>query len=207
MVSKRVIAIEVDRDLVPGLREGMPPNVEIVEADALHVNFSDLIAEQFHVVANLPYNIATALLRRFIEFRACIADATVMVQKEVAVRIMALPHSREYGPLSILMQYYASPTYGFTIAPGAFRPRPKVDSAVIRLEWRPGVEDASEFTDFVHKAFSTRRKKLVNNLLRNAPSLSRDGILGCLERAGIPADARPEDLSIAEFLRMYNQLR
>jgi 16S rRNA (adenine1518-N6/adenine1519-N6)-dimethyltransferase len=202
-----VVAIEIDRDLIPALRERMPSNVEIVPADALHIDLSGITSEPFHIAGNLPYNIATALFKRFIEFRKRIIDATVMVQKEVAVRVMAMPGSREYGPLSILAQYYAVPSYGFTVPPGAFRPRPKVDSAVIRLDWKADVADARDFTDFVHKTFSTRRKKLVNNLLRNDPSFTREQILDSLRRCGIAADARPEQLSVADFLRVYNQLR
>jgi 16S rRNA (adenine1518-N6/adenine1519-N6)-dimethyltransferase len=185
----------------------MAPNVEIIEGDALELDFSKLAGEPVHIVANLPYNVATPLFKKFIAHRDLIVDVTVMIQKEVAVRVMALPGSGEYGPLSVLVQYYAKPAYGFTVSPGAFHPRPKVDSAVIRLDWKPGVPDARDFTDFVHKAFSTRRKKLVNNLMRNDSSFSRDDILKCLERAHIPANARPEELSIDDFLRVYNQLR
>ena len=98
-------------------------------------------------------------------------------------------------------------TYGFTVPPGAFKPRPKVDSAVIRLDWKPGVPEAREFTDFVQQAFSSRRKKLVNNLMHIFPSLGREEVLGRIERAEIGLNVRPEELSVAEFLRVYNQFR
>src|SRR5262249_41123244 len=106
---------------------------------------------------------------------------------------------------SVLIQYYAVVRYGFTVPPGAFRPRPKVDSSVIRLEWKPEVPNAPQFTDFVHHAFASRRKKLANNLMGMFVALGRNEIVSRLKRAGIDADARPEELSVAEFLRVYNQ--
>jgi len=204
-VASRLIAIEIDRDLIDGLRRNMPANVEIVEADALEVDFSAMAGAPVHIVGNLPYNVATALLQRFIAHRSQISDVTVMLQKEVAERIRALPGTRDYGPLSVLVQYYASPSWGFTVPPGAFTPPPKVDSAVIRLDWRPGVADFPAFTDFVHRAFSSRRKKLLNNLCGMLSSRSREDIAGILRSAGIPDGARPETLSVEDFLRVYNQ--
>ena len=202
--ARRVIAIEIDRDLIPALRHSMPANVEVFEGDALEVEFPP---GPFHLVGNLPYNVATPLFKRFIEHRDRILDVTVMIQKEVAQRLVAEPATKEYGPLSVLIQYYARVEYGFTVPSGAFKPRPKVDSAVIRLEWKAGVPDARGFTDFVHHAFSSRRKKLVNNLLIMFGSLNRDQVLAGLQRAGVNATARPEELSVSEFLRVYNQFR
>ena len=203
-VSRRVIAIEIDRDLVPQLRANMPANVEILEGDALKI---DLPRDPFHIVSNLPYNVATPLFKRFIEHRSRISAVTVMIQKEVAERLAAKPRTKAYGPLSVLIQYYAKVTYGFTVPPGAFTPAPKVDSAVIRVEWKPDVPDATPFTDFVHEAFSSRRKTLANNLLSMFGSLGRDEILRRLEQAGIVANARPEELSVTEFLRVYNLIK
>ena len=200
--ASHVTAIEIDRDLIPALRSEMPPNVEIVEGDALDVQFP---AGPFRLVGNLPYNIATPLFKRFIEHRDRIVNVTVMVQKEVAERLTATPSTGEYGPLSVLVQYYATVTYGFTVQPGAFRPRPKVDSAVVGLEWKPSVSDARPFTDFVHEAFSLRRKKLVNNLLHMFPSLGREEIVRRVRNAVIGVDVRPETLSVDEFFRVYNQ--
>jgi 16S rRNA (adenine1518-N6/adenine1519-N6)-dimethyltransferase len=201
--ARRVIAIEIDRDLVPGLQSDMPANVEIVEGDALTIEFP---SESFHLVGNLPYNIATPLFKRFIEHRAHVRDVTVMIQKEVADRLIAKPCTGDYGPLSVLIQYYATVTYGFKVSPGAFTPRPKVDSAVIRLDWKPNVPDARPFTDFVQLAFGSRRKKLVNNLLGMYGPLGREKILLRLKKAGVNVDARPEELSVDQFLRVYNHL-
>jgi 16S rRNA (adenine1518-N6/adenine1519-N6)-dimethyltransferase len=201
--ARRVIAIEIDRDLVPGLQSEMPANVEIVEGDALTIEFP---RESFHLVGNLPYNIATPLFKRFIEHRAYVLDVTVMIQKEVADRLVAKPGTGEYGPLSVLIQYYATVALAFKVSPGAFTPRPKVDSAVIRLDWKPNVPDAQPFTDFVQLAFGSRRKKLVNNLLSMYGPLGREEILRRLTRAGVDLDARPEELSVDQFLRVYNHL-
>ena len=202
MAARQVIAIEIDHDLISSLRASLPANVEVIEGDALHVQWP---SGKFHVVGNLPYNVATPLLKRFIEHREQIQDVTIMVQREVAERLTAESSTREYGPLSVLIQYYATVKYGFTVSPGAFKPRPKVDSAVIRLEWKPDVPNAPAFTDFVQHAFASRRKKLANNLLRMFNSWSRDEVLRRIARAGIAPDARPEELSVTEFLRVYNQ--
>jgi 16S rRNA (adenine1518-N6/adenine1519-N6)-dimethyltransferase len=181
----------------------MPANVELVEGDALEVE----LPKNVHVVGNLPYNVATPLLKRFIAARAHIMDVTIMLQKEVAERIRAKADSADYGPLSVLIQYYANPAWGFTVPPGAFTPRPKVDSAVIRLEWKPGIPDNTPFTDFVHRAFGARRKKLLNNLTAMFPEKPRADLGAALEAAGVSRDARAETLAIEQFLRVYNQIQ
>jgi 16S rRNA (adenine1518-N6/adenine1519-N6)-dimethyltransferase len=203
-VAKRVVAIEIDRDLIGALRRTMPFNVEIVDADALGVDFDQYNAP-YHVVGNLPYNVATTLLRIFIARRSRISEVTVMLQKEVAQRVCAKPGTADYGPLSVLIQYYAEPTWGFTVPPSAFTPPPKVDSAVIRLDWKPDVADSPAFTDFVHRAFGSRRKKLVNNLSAILPGRTKDDLTDILRRAGVSIDVRAETLTIDEFLRVYNQ--
>jgi 16S rRNA (adenine1518-N6/adenine1519-N6)-dimethyltransferase len=204
VAARRVIAIEIDRDLIPALHTSMPSNVEIIEGDALEIEFPP---GPFHLVGNLPYNVATPLFKRFIEHRERILDVTVMIQKEVAQRLAAQPSTKEYSPLSVLLQYYAHVKYGFTVPPGAFKPRPKVNSAVIRLEWKPDVPDDSGFTDFVHRAFGARRKKLVNNLLVMFPDLSRDLFSDVLRNAGIPDNVRPENLSVEQLQNVYNRIR
>jgi 16S rRNA (adenine1518-N6/adenine1519-N6)-dimethyltransferase len=201
-VAARVVAIEIDPDLIAHLRTSLPPNVTIIEGDALQLAWPE---GRFRVVANLPYNVATPLIRRFIETRSQIDDVTVMIQKEVADRIIAKAGDESYGPLSVLVQYYATAKYGFTVNPGAFTPRPKVDSAVVRLEWRPNVPEARDFTDFVHQAFSSRRKTLANNLARIQPRRRREEIVERLAAVGVSATARPEELSVNQFLAVYNR--
>jgi 16S rRNA (adenine1518-N6/adenine1519-N6)-dimethyltransferase len=207
--AKQVIAIEIDRDLIGALRRGMPRNVEIVEGDALEVDLetiSNVSGDSFHIVGNLPYNIATVLLRKFIAHRTRISEITVMLQKEVAERVRAVPGTHDYGPLSVLIQYYASPTWGFTVPPGAFSPPPKVDSAVIRLDWKPGIPEFPAFTDFVHRAFSSRRKKLLNNLGAILPGRTKEELAEILRSVGVSVDVRAETLSVEDFLRVYNRI-
>jgi len=204
--AQRVIAVEIDRELIPDLRAGMPENVEIIEGDALAMELGSLTTGSFHVVGNLPYNIATALLKRFIAERHRILDVTIMLQREVAERLRAKPNSRDYGPLSVLVQYYASPVWGFAVPPGAFRPQPKVESAVIRLEWKRAVVTNDSFTDFVHRAFGARRKKLVNNLVSIVRSKTREDLSALLLAEEIAPDVRPESLSVEEFFRLYCRL-
>jgi 16S rRNA (adenine1518-N6/adenine1519-N6)-dimethyltransferase len=204
--ARRVVAIEIDADLIPRLRVSLPANVEVVHADALDVDLAGLADGKTHLVGNLPYNVATPLIKRFIEARRQIADVTILLQKEVAERIRAAPGSDAYGPLSVLVQYYATPVRGFTVAPGAFTPRPKVESAVIRLEWKSEIADAPEFTDFVHRLFVSRRKKILTNLAAMFPSRTRAELLAILASARIDADARAETLSIEQFHRVYNSI-
>ena len=199
-----VTAIEVDRDLIVSLRVAMPPNVTIVEQDALTVDYGSVAEPGYVLVANLPYNIATPLIERFIAARFSIRTVTVMVQKEVADRILASAGVADYGPLSVGVQYYASVEPGLVLPPGAFNPPPKVHSRMIRLEWRPGVPDNPAFIRFVRNAFSSRRKKLVNNLIPMLPGIERRKLVELLETAGIDQNARPEELSPEEFLRVFS---
>src|SRR5262249_38427380 len=115
--ARRVIAIEIDRDLIASLRVLVPAHVEVIEGAALNVEWP---RGMFHVVGNLPYNVATALLKKIVEHRDRIIDATVTLQREVAERLVAEPSTKDYGPLSVLIQYYATVKYGFTVSPGAF---------------------------------------------------------------------------------------
>lgn len=194
-----VVAIETDRDLIPVLRASMPENVRVIEGDALEIDFRHVIEAPFVIVGNLPYNITTPLLKKFIACRSATTSVTVMIQKEVADRILSGPGSKQYGPLSILVQYYATPTWGFDVPPGAFSPRPAVMSTVLRLNWKTDVADAVDFTDFVHRAFHARRKKLLNNIPDLTPAT--------LQEAGVPVNARPEELSIEDFLKVHQRLK
>jgi 16S rRNA (adenine1518-N6/adenine1519-N6)-dimethyltransferase len=205
-LARRVIAIEIDAGLIPQLRASLPANVEVLHADALELDFAKLASGPTHIVGNLPYNVATPLIRRFIAARSLLAGVTAMLQKEVAERICAPAGTKAYGPLTVLVQYYAIPVWGFTVPPGAFTPRPKVDSAVLRLDWKRDVADAPDFTDFVHRVFNARRKKLLNNLVTMYPAHSRDSLLEILASADIDASARAETLSIEQFHRVYNSI-
>ncbi len=203
---RRVVTIEVDSDLVRALRTRVSSNVEIIEGDALEMDFTRLSDSPYHIVANLPYNVATPLIERFTQARGSIASVTVMLQKEVADRILADPGSRQYGVLSVGIQYYAETEGGFRVPPGAFTPKPKVWSRMIRMTWRADTVDSPNFMLFVKQAFSSRRKKLVNNLVPSFPGHGRDGLLKTFEHEGVPPDARAEDLSVDTFVRLHHAL-
>jgi 16S rRNA (adenine1518-N6/adenine1519-N6)-dimethyltransferase len=212
-----VVAIEFDRDLVPQLRAQFrdATNLEIIEADALALDFCDTIqmAPVARVVANLPYNIATAILQRLIEQRRCISDMTLMLQREVVDRITAAAGSSERGFLSVLVQAYCEAETLFDVAPQAFRPVPKVWSTVLRLRVRPriaaDVKDEGLLWKVVSAGFAQRRKTILNNL-RDAPAeiqellKRRGGASIVLCDAGIPPLRRAETFELEEWAAIVN---
>src|SRR5437667_3350395 len=215
----RVIAIEFDRDLIPQLRErfAASANLRIIETDALTVDFCDVIrpAQNSRVVANLPYNIATAILQRLIEQRKCITDMTLMLQREVVDRITAAAGSTERGYLSVLVEAYCETEKLFDVSPRVFRPVPKVWSTVVRLRVRS--KTAVEVTDekllwqVVSAGFAQRRKTILNNL-RDAPKeiqellKKRGGASIVLCDARIPPLRRAETLALEEWAFLVNAI-
>ena len=202
--AKRVIAIELDRELYERLRQDeVDKDIELVHGNALRYPYEDL--PEFKVVANIPYYITTPIIFRLIESRGNLISMTLTVQKEVAKRIAAQPDTKDYGVLSIMIQYYAVPELKFIIPKGAFRPVPKVDSAVIHLKIRKSplvsVKDEKFFFIVVKTAFTQRRKTLGNAL----KSLSED-IKDKIVHAGIDPQRRPGTLSIEEFARLADVL-
>jgi 16S rRNA (adenine1518-N6/adenine1519-N6)-dimethyltransferase len=177
-----VTAYEIDRDLVAELRAAAIPNVTVVEGDFLErsSNPQSLIASPFRVAGNLPYNVASPILFTLAELYAGglpIVDATLMLQREVADRLIASPGSKEYGVLSILLQHRADVEMILKLPPGAFRPAPKVHSALVRLRFhapRPPVADLALFATLVQAVFTRRRKTLANALLAYSPYGGRD---------------------------------
>lgn len=215
----RVVAIELDRDLVPRLREQFAgaENLKLVEADALNVDFCAAIApaSRARVVANLPYNIATAILQRLIEQRNCISEMTLMLQREVVDRITAEAGSSERGFLSVFVEAYCETEKLFDVRPQAFRPVPKVWSTVVRLRPRPHiaaeVKDESLLWQIVSAGFAQRRKTILNNL-RDAPESiqellkKRGGASIVLCDAGIPPLRRAETFTLEEWAMLVNAL-
>ncbi len=201
-----MIAIEIDPDLILSLRETVGPKVEILERDALQVDFTTICRAPYHIVANLPYNIATPLIEKFVAARSSIASVTVMLQKEVADRMLASPGGRQYGALSVGTQYFATIESGFAVPPGAFSPPPKVQSRILRMTWNANVEDSPAFLIFVRRAFASRRKKLINNLLPIFPGQRREELIRVLEGEGIDPSARAEDLPVEAFVRLHRTL-
>jgi len=213
--AKKVIAVEIDKKLVEILQEKVAdcPHVEIIRKDIMEVDFNDLIeggGQPLKVVANLPYQISTPLLFRFIESRSVFASLTLMLQKEVAERMTATPGGKDYGPLSIFTQIVSDFSIQFLIKPSAFFPPPKVDSAVVHMVWkkRPWaeVEDIEWFRRVVKGSFGYRRKTLMNALKHSGLSLTEEGAER-MKRIGIDPQRRPETLTIEDYVRLADILK
>lgn len=196
-------AVELDRDVIPHLRAATAGlgTLDILEADALTVDFSALRHDQrpLRLVGNLPYNISTPLLFHFLEAAAHIRDMHFMLQKEVVERMAAGPGEADYGRLSVMLQARLKVVPLFEIGPGAFRPPPKVDSAIVRLvplpEPRVPAALQAAFAEVVRLAFAQRRKQLRNTL---KTVLAADAI----EAAGVDPAARAETLDLAAYVRL-----
>ena len=213
--AKRVITIEIDPKLVEILKKKMVdyPNVEVVKGDILKVDFNKLLNQEkdpVKVVANLPYQISTPLLFCFIESRKLFSTLTLMLQKEVAERIVAPPGGKEYGPLSIFVQLVSNLSILFFVKPTAFFPPPKIESAVIHMTWKekPMVEvkDEEWFKKIVKGCFGYRRKTLTNALKHSDLSLPHD-IESRIKKIGIDPQRRPETLTIQEFSNLAECLK
>lgn len=207
--AKRVIAIEVDESIVALLKEQLNEydNIVLHRGDALKFDFlneSRKWGEKLKVVSNLPYNISTQLLFRFIEMREAFSGITLMLQKEVAERIVAIPGGRQYGVLSVLLQIHCDASIRRIVPPSSFFPRPKVESAVVRFDFlqkpRVEIEDEDMFRKVVKAAFGHRRKTL-KNALKNAAFFNLEGekIEVNLRQAGIDLRRRGETLTLGEF--------
>jgi 16S rRNA (adenine1518-N6/adenine1519-N6)-dimethyltransferase len=210
----RVVAVELDRRLAAYMREeyAETPTLRLVEADVLRQSPDDLLAGlpekiPYAVVANLPYSITSAVLRHFLDAPRRPTTLTVMVQREVAERIVAQPP--DMSVLAVAVQFYGKPTIALRIGPAAFIPRPKVDSAVIRIELHPApsLPDAAipGFFAVVTAGFGQKRKQLVNSLAAGL-GLSRDQTIAALVAAGIAPEQRPEKLIVADWLRLYEAI-
>lgn len=214
-----LVAIEFDRGLIPILTEKFSAheNFKLVQSDALVTNICDAIRPATHtrLVANLPYNVATAILQRLIEQRHCLTEMVVMLQREVVERITAPPDSAERGYLSVFVQAYCETEKLFDVAPGSFRPAPKVWSSVIRLKLRPQlaatVKDEKLLWQIVSAGFAQRRKTMLNNL-RNAPSPLQEivkthgGASIVLCQAEVDLQRRAETLTLEEWARIARVL-
>lgn len=209
--ARKVVAIELDADLYEKLREDIKDfrNIELIHANALKYRYEDL--EPFKVVANIPYYITTPIIFRLIESRKNLKSMTLTIQKEVAQRIRAMPNTKDYGVLTIGIQYFGKPELKFIIPRGAFRPVPKVDSALIHVDMLQSpaisVRDEKMFFRVVKIAFSQRRKTMLNAMkqIQNIlPQASESIIKDIIISAGIDPVRRAETLSIEEFARLSN---
>ncbi len=204
--AERVVAVELDRRLARQLRTAAPPNVEIVEGDALKMDLRALVPPGGRLVGNLPYYVSSPLLRRILDLHDRVRDAHVMLQDEVARRIASPPGSREYGILSILFALWADVDLTLAFPPEAFRPPPRVSSALLRARFREKpraeVADLPGFEAFLKQAFARRRRTLENNLQDSYPNLKE-----YLRFLNVEGSRRAETLSVVEFAALWRALK
>jgi 16S rRNA (adenine1518-N6/adenine1519-N6)-dimethyltransferase len=222
-----VIAIELDRNLIPFVKRefGANENFSVIEEDALEIDFAKLIStnpksqiqipksKRARLIANLPYNISTAILQKLIEQRNCFEEMILMFQREVVERIIAKPSTSERGYLSVLVETFLEAKKLFDVAPDAFRPAPKVWSAVVRLTPKPDpkISNEDQFRKIVSTGFSHRRKMLLNNFKTSHADLRArfeacGGIENVFADCAIDARGRAESLTSEEWIRLANHL-
>lgn len=210
--AKRVISIELDSDLIPILQQelGEHPNFSLIHKDALKVDFNEVIGDEKSVklVANLPYYVTTPIIVNLLKEGYNFNSLTIMIQKEVAERIDAEPNCKEYGSLSLLVQYYCNTEIIRKVAPSSFMPRPKVESIVIRLdrleEPKVKVKDEKLMFEIIRSSFNMRRKTLWNGV-KNI-GLDKEDLKKAFEEAEIDPKRRGETLSLEEFARLSDKI-
>lgn len=212
--ARAVTAVEIDRNLIPILQETLAEydNVDVINQDVLKTDLVALAQEKnggnpIKVVANLPYYITTPIIMGLFESHVPIKSITVMVQKEVALRMQAGPGTKDYGALSLAVQYYAEPYIAANVPPNCFIPRPNVGSAVIRLTRHENppvvVKDEKLMFTLIRASFNQRRKTLLNGLKNSGElSFSKEQILAALEKAGLQENIRGEALTLEQFARL-----
>lgn len=216
--AREVVAVEIDRNLIPVLGETLAgyDNVTVINDDILKIDINEIARERnggkpIKVVANLPYYITTPIIMGLFESGVPLESVTVMVQREVADRMQAVPGGKEYGALSLAVQYYARPEIVANVPPNCFLPRPAVGSAVVRLlrYGKPPVEaaDAKRMFALIRAAFNQRRKTLCN-ALGNAPelSVSKEDVAKALGKMGLSENIRGEALTLKQFAELEGLL-
>ncbi len=214
--AKKVTAVEIDKALIPILNDVMSDfdNFNLINSDILELNINELIKnefdnESFTVVANLPYYITTPIIMNFLESELPVNSMTLMIQKEVAARILAEPGTKDYGALSVAVQFYAEPGIICSASPHCFTPQPKVTSTVVNLKLydkpKYDVKNKEQFFKIVKSIFSQRRKTLVNSL-SGSPylDLSKDKIIDVLKQMELNEKVRGEKLNIEQIAELSN---
>ena len=210
--AKKVVSIELDNDLIPILETelGEYENFSLIHNDALKVDFNEIIGDEKSVklVANLPYYVTTPIIVRLLKENYNFKSLTIMIQKEVAERIDAAPNCKEYGALSLLVQYYCNTKIVRVVPPNCFIPRPKVDSIVIRLDKlekpRVEVKDEKLMFDIIRNAFNMRRKTLWNGT--KFLGIQKEMLEKAYEEAGIDPKRRGETLTLEEFAALSDRI-
>lgn len=209
--AKKVVAVELDESLLPVLEETLNRynNIEVVHGDILKVDVNRLIDEKLgggpiKVIANLPYYVTTPIIAKLIEEDLNIETITVMVQKEVAERIVASPGNKQYGSLSVFINFYTSPEIVMEVPRTVFMPQPNVNSAVVKLKLKKELPEVDKklFFKVVRSAFGKRRKTILNSLSSGELDLEKEDIKKVLERANISSKKRAEDLKIEDFVKI-----
>ena len=217
--SKRVLAFEIDQNLLPVLDETLSPydNVEVINQDILQANLPAIIEEKFNnerpikVVANLPYYITTPIILDLLKGNAEFDNITVMMQKEVAQRLEAKPGSKDYGSLSVIIQYLNDVKLAFEVSRKSFIPAPNVDSAIVTLERKEYIQnevfDEKAFASFVRGCFAHRRKTLWNNLqgLFGKDAETKEKVQNVLDEFDIQPSIRPEKLTVDQYVDLTNK--
>lgn len=208
----KVTAIEKDFVFASYLQSLNLPHLKVIEADFLKIDLPDTfkkplqeasLPHKIKVVANLPYNITTPILFKLLENHLLFSTLTIMVQREVAERIVAAPKTKAYSSLSIFIKTYADPKLAFIVSPSSFYPKPKVESAILFLSLKPPLlkqADLKKWHQFVHTAFQQRRKKITSSL---AKLFEKEKIIKALDLLKLNPNSRPEELSIEEFLKLF----
>jgi len=205
LAAKELKAVEIDRVLFEGLKNRFAAykNTELVLSDFLGYPFRDE-AGPLKIVSNLPYDASTAIIEKFLPAGNW-SRAVIMVQKEVGQRLTAAPGTGEYGSFTVLCRHYASAKKLFSVGPGCFFPKPKVDSAVLELTNLFPEELAPAFCGFVRAAFSQRRKTALNSI-SSSLELPKESVLGAFGSSGIDPSLRPENLTLDQFRLLYKNL-
>ncbi len=216
--AKKVVSVEIDDTVIPILAENTEEftNLKIVNADVMKIDLKELIQTEFgnepvKVVANLPYYITTPIIMGLLQKELPISDIVIMIQKEVAERIAAKPGGKDYGALTVAVNFYSDPELIAEVPPSSFIPQPKVSSSVIRLKMllspRVDVPDKKKFFSLVKASFGQRRKTLVNAVFNSGISgKSKEEIAAALGNAGLNEKCRGETLSIEDFARLSEEL-
>ncbi len=216
--AREVIAVEIDKALIPILSDTLSEynNVTIINEDILKVDINELVKERnggkpIKVVANLPYYITTPIIMGLFEKKVNVESITVMVQKEVAQRMQAGPGTKDYGALSLAVQYYAEPEIVSNVPPNCFMPRPNVSSAVIRLKLhdKPVISVKSEEMLFkiIRASFAQRRKTLMNSINNSGElNFTKEQVASALNQMGLPQTIRGEALTLEQFAKLSDIL-
>ena len=214
---RKIVAVEIDKHLLPILAKTLVEydNIEVIHGDVLKVDLHKLIQDRFQgqkvkVIGNLPYYVTTPIVMKLLEEKVPISSMTIMIQQEVAQRMEAKPSTKDYGALSIAVQYYCQPKILLKVPPTVFIPQPKVSSTIIRLDIlerpRVYVENEKLFFRIIKDAFGKRRKTLLNALSTGTLKLNKDLVKEALTTADIDGNRRGETLSIQEFAKLANIL-